>query len=88
MSPQTPPTSPLLTVRTRTGATGYIGGDVLSVLATKYFSLSISVLVRSPEKAQQVQAQFPSVRIVHGGLDDSDLLEKESADADIVLRAY
>ncbi|EAU32026.1 conserved hypothetical protein [Aspergillus terreus NIH2624] len=68
-----------------TGATGYIGGDVLSVLATKYPEFSISALIRSPEKAQQVQAQFPSVRIVHGGLDNSDLLEKESAAADIVL---
>ncbi|KAL5357313.1 hypothetical protein BJX96DRAFT_181576 [Aspergillus floccosus] len=68
-----------------TGATGYIGGDVLSVLTTKYPDFSISALIRSPEKAQQVQAQFPSVRIVYGGLDESDLLEKESADADVVL---
>ncbi|KAL4893259.1 hypothetical protein BDV59DRAFT_201848 [Aspergillus ambiguus] len=68
-----------------TGATGYIGGDALSVLATQYPDLAISVLVRSAGKSKEVQAKFPSVRIVQGGLDDSKLLEKESADADIVL---
>ncbi|PWY89197.1 nucleoside-diphosphate-sugar epimerase [Aspergillus heteromorphus CBS 117.55] len=68
-----------------TGATGYIGGDALYALTSKYPSYSISALVRSPEKAEQVQAQYPSVRVVVGDLDDSALLEKESADADIVL---
>ena len=31
-------------------------------------------------------AQYPNIRIVPGDLDDSDLLERESAAADIVLR--
>ncbi|KAF9894609.1 hypothetical protein FE257_006497 [Aspergillus nanangensis] len=68
-----------------TGATGYIGGDALAVLTTKYPNFTYAALVRTAEKGQQVQAQFPSVRIVHGDLDDSALLEKESANADIVL---
>ncbi|CAG7970423.1 unnamed protein product [Penicillium salamii] len=68
-----------------TGATGYIGGDSLATLVAKYPEFSYSVLVRSPQKAEQVKAQYPSIRVVIGDLDDSSLLEEESAAADIVL---
>lgn len=69
-----------------TGVTGYIGGDALYALATKHPELSYTALVRSTEKAEQVRARYPSVRVVIGNLGDSDLLKKEAADADIVLR--
>ncbi|GKZ35412.1 hypothetical protein AbraIFM66950_006042 [Aspergillus brasiliensis] len=68
-----------------TGATGYIGGDALYAIFAKHPEYKYSVLVRSPEKAKQVHAQYPSIRVVIGDLDDSALLEKESAEADIVL---
>ncbi|GFN12470.1 nucleoside-diphosphate-sugar epimerase [Aspergillus tubingensis] len=68
-----------------TGATGYIGGDALYAIFAKHPEYQYTVLVRSPEKAAQVQAQYPSIRVVIGDLDDSALLEKESAEADIVL---
>ncbi|RAK95583.1 nucleoside-diphosphate-sugar epimerase [Aspergillus ibericus CBS 121593] len=68
-----------------TGATGYIGGDALYALFAKHPEYSYTALVRSSDKAQQVQAQYPSIRVVIGDLDDSALLEKESAGADIVL---
>ncbi|KAJ5357266.1 hypothetical protein N7541_004424 [Penicillium brevicompactum] len=68
-----------------TGATGYIGGDSLAALFAKYPEFSYSALIRSAEKADQVKAQYPSVRTVIGDLDDSSLLERESAAADIVL---
>ncbi|KAJ5766136.1 uncharacterized protein N7511_003752 [Penicillium nucicola] len=68
-----------------TGATGYIGGDSLATLAAKHPDFSYAALVRTNEKAEQVKAQYPNVRIVLGDLDDSALLEKESAAADIVL---
>jgi uncharacterized protein YbjT (DUF2867 family) len=42
--------------------------------------------VRSKEKAEQLKAQFPNVRIVLGDLDSADILEKEAKDADIVYR--
>lgn len=71
-----------------TGATGYIGGDALSALTAKHPDISYSALVRTPEKAAQVNAEYPPVRIVIGDLDDAELLKKESADADIVLRKY
>ncbi|RAK76355.1 NAD(P)-binding protein [Aspergillus fijiensis CBS 313.89] len=68
-----------------TGATGYIGGDALYALVQKHPEYQYTVLVRSAEKAQAVQEQYPSARVVIGDLDNSELLEKESADADIVL---
>ncbi|KAJ5900015.1 hypothetical protein N7495_004759 [Penicillium taxi] len=68
-----------------TGATGYIGGDALATLVAKHPELSFSALVRSSEKAEQIKAQYPNIRIVLGDLDDSALLERESAAADIVL---
>ncbi|OQE36798.1 hypothetical protein PENCOP_c011G04123 [Penicillium coprophilum] len=68
-----------------TGATGYLGGDCLANLVANHPEYSYSALVRSTEKAEQVKAQYPFVRIVIGDLDDSALLERESAAADIVL---
>ncbi|KAJ5520952.1 Semialdehyde dehydrogenase NAD-binding [Penicillium fimorum] len=68
-----------------TGATGYIGGDSLATLVVNHPEFSYSALVRNAEKAEQVKSQYPCVRIVMGDLDDSVLLERESAAADIVL---
>ncbi|KAJ5625472.1 hypothetical protein N7510_001781, partial [Penicillium lagena] len=68
-----------------TGVTGYIGGDILATLTAKHPEFSYSVLIRSAEKGDQVKAQYPAIRVVHGDLDDSALLERESASADIVL---
>lgn len=68
------------------GVTGYIGGDALYALATKHPELSYTALVRSAEKAEQVRARYPFVRVVIGNLDNFDLLKREAADADIVLR--
>ncbi|KAJ5114419.1 hypothetical protein NUU61_000178 [Penicillium alfredii] len=68
-----------------TGATGYIGGDALAVLTAKHPEFSYSALVRGAEKAEQVKAQYPAIEVVLGDLDDSALLERESAAADIVV---
>ncbi|GLI78265.1 hypothetical protein PoHVEF18_006574 [Penicillium ochrochloron] len=68
-----------------TGATGYIGGDALATLHAAHPGFSYVALVRSNEKAEQVKARFPNVRVVLGDLDNSALLERESAAADIVL---
>lgn len=58
----------------------------MATLVAHHPTFSYAALVRTEEKAAQVKAQYPNVRIVLGGLDDSALLEKESAEADIVLR--
>lgn len=46
------------------------------------------MLVRDAKKAEQIKNQYPKVQIVLGNLDDSSILERESAAADIVLRKY
>jgi hypothetical protein len=45
-------------------------------------------LVRNPDKGASVAAAYSKIRLVYGTLDDSKLLEEESARADIVLRGY
>ena len=69
-----------------TGATGYIGGDALYHLHQRYPDFEYALLIRSDDKAKNVHAKYPKARIVRGGLDDSALLEREAAWADIVIR--
>ena len=45
-----------------------------------------TALVRNSEKGASVAAEYPSIRLVYGTLDDSALLEEESARADVVIR--
>ncbi len=66
--------------------TGYIAGDALHVLYSEHPDYEYACLVRSKDKAEAVRKAFPNVRIVLGGLDDSETLEEEAAKADIVLR--
>ncbi|KAI1454663.1 hypothetical protein F4805DRAFT_304602 [Annulohypoxylon moriforme] len=69
------------------GATGYIGGDALKAILDQYPEQepNFSVLVRDEKKGDSVKAAYPNIRIVHGSLDDTELLVGESAKADIVL---
>ncbi|KAH0847007.1 nucleoside-diphosphate-sugar epimerase [Fonsecaea pedrosoi] len=68
-----------------TGVTGYIGGDALYALSKKHPEWEYCALIRTQEKANRVQQQYPKLRIVLGDLDDSAVLREESAKADIVL---
>ncbi|KAI1260124.1 NAD(P)-binding protein [Xylariaceae sp. FL1019] len=70
-----------------TGATGYIAGDALHLLAEKHPEYEYAALVRTEDKAKKVRDALPKVRIVLGSLDDSDVLRKEAAWADLVLHA-
>ena len=79
-------TSTMVTKIFLTGATGYIGGDALHTITKARPDLDISVLVRSKDKAETVQAQYPNARVVLGELGDADTLRKEAAAADIVIR--
>jgi nucleoside-diphosphate-sugar epimerase len=45
----------------------------------------VSCLVRNSDKGAKVASQYAKVRLVYGTLDDVDVLEKEAAEADIVL---
>ena len=53
---------------------------------TAYPNQHYSCLVRDSKRAAPVAAQHPSVRMVYGTLDDTEILEREAANADIVLR--
>lgn len=71
-----------------TGVTGYIAGDTLHVLSKRHPEYEYSALVRTKEKAERVKAAYPSIRIVLGDLDDSELLKKEASKADVVIRTF
>ncbi|KFG83011.1 putative nucleoside-diphosphate-sugar epimerase [Metarhizium anisopliae] len=68
-----------------TGASGYIGGQVLRELSRSQTKFSIRALVRDPKKALAIKDVFPDVRAVIGDLDNTELLIRETADAAIVL---
>ncbi|KAJ5847351.1 hypothetical protein N7455_011308 [Penicillium solitum] len=68
-----------------TGATGYIGGEVLHALQHAHPDYEVAALIRDSEKAGKVLAAFPRVRVVLADLDDVEIIEKESRKADIVI---
>ncbi|KAJ5699413.1 hypothetical protein N7536_002426 [Penicillium majusculum] len=68
-----------------TGATGYIGGEVLHALQHAHPDYEVAALIRDSEKAGKVLAAFPRVRVVLAGLEDVEIIEKESRKADIVI---
>ncbi|RGP65241.1 nucleoside-diphosphate-sugar epimerase [Fusarium sporotrichioides] len=68
-----------------TGASGYIGGDVLHLLLKSHPAFQVRVLVRDQSKGAAITKAFSQVEIVHGSLDDTDVIAKEAQEADIVL---
>ena len=69
-----------------TGATGYVGGDVLYRLHQSSLAKSqLACLVRDLSRARQLSITYPGVEIIQGSLDDSELLEQEARKADVVL---
>ena len=69
-----------------TGATGYIGGSALHRIASSFPRVKISCLVRDASKGSIVRKAYPNVQVVEGDLDGLELIEREAAAADIVLR--
>ena len=69
-----------------TGATRYIGGEVLHALHHAHPEYEVAALIRDSEKAGKVLAAYPKVRVVLADLDDVEIIEKESRKADIVIR--
>ncbi|KAJ5753481.1 uncharacterized protein N7511_007634 [Penicillium nucicola] len=70
-----------------TGATGYVGGQVLHSLQQSNPKYDISALVRDAEKASKVSAAYPKVCIVLADLDNTKVIEDEARNADIVIHA-
>jgi 1-deoxy-D-xylulose 5-phosphate reductoisomerase len=69
-----------------TGTTGYIGGDSLYLISQTHPDWELTALVRNNEKATQLTSKFPQVRVAYGDLDNAQVLEEESAKADIIYR--
>jgi hypothetical protein len=69
-----------------TGVTGYIAGDAVYTISKAHPDIDFTFLVRTEDKAATVRKAYSRSRIVLGELDHYDLLEEESAKADIVLR--
>lgn len=69
-----------------TGASGYIGGDVLYALKSAHPEYDCTVLLRDASKATTVSKAYPDVRVVQGDLDSADLIEEEARRADVVVR--
>ncbi|KAI0435750.1 NAD(P)-binding protein [Xylaria telfairii] len=68
-----------------TGASGYIGGDVLHLLYQTHPEYIYKVLCRDAAKASQISSAYSNVHVVQGSLDDTDIIRRESSDADVVL---
>ncbi|TVY60806.1 Uncharacterized protein LSUE1_G008355 [Lachnellula suecica] len=68
-----------------TGVTGYIGGDAFYALQKAHPEYEYTALVRTSDKGALVAAAYPKTRLVYGTLEDSELVTKEAAAADIVL---
>ncbi|RAK96009.1 uncharacterized protein BO80DRAFT_459385 [Aspergillus ibericus CBS 121593] len=68
-----------------TGASGYIGGDVLYALKSAFPGLQYTALLRDQDKAHAISKVYPDVRVISGDLDSSSILEEQAREADIVI---
>lgn len=71
-----------------TGATGYIGGEVLHQFLEKFPDFSITALHRHAEEAALLKESYRGrVSPVFGTLDSFDVLERETRNADVIINA-
>ncbi|KAK7397914.1 hypothetical protein QQX98_012717 [Neonectria punicea] len=70
-----------------TGATGYIGGAALAQLYDAHPDYDFSLFVRNEERGKSIAAKYPGVKFVYGNLDDSAVIEKAAAEADVVVHS-
>lgn len=67
---------------------GYVGGDAFYALEKKHPDYEYTLLVRNEERGKEVKVKYPNAKLVYGSLDDSIVIEKAAAEADIVVRQY
>ncbi|KAH8771731.1 hypothetical protein F5883DRAFT_664780 [Diaporthe sp. PMI_573] len=70
-----------------TGATGYIGGDVLASIASQFPAASITVLVRDTARAKPITDKYPHVQLQEGDLDSADIIQGIVKKTDVVINA-
>lgn len=68
------------------GATGYVGSELLILLAQDLPEHHVVALVRNatPERIDSLKAIHPNISVVEGTLEDAEVIEKESEVADII----
>lgn len=82
----TSPRSNIVLTPTRLGATGFIGGDLLASLQEQHPEYEITCLVRTLDKADNIRAVYPDVKVVLGDNESAEIVERETMNADIVFR--
>ncbi|KAK9319085.1 hypothetical protein V1517DRAFT_355377 [Lipomyces orientalis] len=68
-----------------TGATGFVGGDILYSVSRTHPDWEWTCLVRNKDKGAKAADAYPDVRLVYGDIDDVGLIEEEASKADIVF---
>ena len=68
-----------------TGATGFVGGTILTTLCKAHPEAHIKALIRREEDAKHLQSIHPNLEAVIGDLSDLDLLRKTAASVDFVI---
>ncbi|KAI6355498.1 hypothetical protein MCOR31_011177 [Pyricularia oryzae] len=68
-----------------TGATGFVGGDVLEALHSKHPDYEYTILVRTEERAKPVRERYSDANVIIGSNDSAEIIEKAAAEADVVV---
>ena len=71
------------------GATGYLSGELLPLLARDYPEYHIKALVRNPtaERIAKLRELNSNLSIVEGDLNDAHIIIEQAATADIVINS-
>ncbi|KAA1467186.1 NAD(P)-binding protein [Dentipellis sp. KUC8613] len=71
------------------GATGYLGSEFLTLLAQAFPGYPVVALLRepTPQRIAALSAIHPNVTTVEGSLDSADVIQRQAAEADIVINA-
>lgn len=68
------------------GSTGYVGGELLVAIFNEQLPVEVVCLVREEEQGRRIQRRWSSVEVVIGDLDSDEVLQREAAKADVVIR--
>ncbi|KAI6358787.1 hypothetical protein MCOR25_007223 [Pyricularia grisea] len=69
------------------GATGYIGGSILSHITKSDPSAQVTALIRSPDDVEKVNKWFPKVQIIQGDLSNETKVKEAAANANVIIYA-
>ncbi|KXT06095.1 hypothetical protein AC578_1301 [Pseudocercospora eumusae] len=69
------------------GATGFVGSYVTELLYQKYPEHRLIALLRNPtpERTQELRSLHPNIEILHGNLEDRNLVAETAENVDIVV---